>query len=319
VSSIRSLSGKTILLAGGTGFFGRSLLLFMEMLNVDPAPTVFVLSRKKSAGELKFQKLKVCFIESDVSSIDTGLLPEKIDYIIHAATTSGVSDYQEGYLSSAVIDGTKNLLMLAEKYNVRGFLFVSSGAVYDTSALKRPFKETDKTITPGSSRIENYAILKRKGEILCEEFWERTRIPVSVARSFAFTGRSMNPEGVFALTSFVKDALTSKKIHIHGSGQAVRSYLDQDDLARWLLEILLQNSVFDIVNVGSPKAISLRDLALLVSQKIDNVEIDIEGNSATDSYYVPDVTKASSVYGLAQSKSLDESLEEFIAAVKVLI
>jgi UDP-glucuronate decarboxylase len=64
--------------------------------------------------------------------------------------------------------------------------------------------------------------------------------------------------------NFIRDALWRDEIVVGGDGMPVRSYLDQRDLADWLVVLLMQGAANRAYNVGSDQAISIGELAHLV-------------------------------------------------------
>ena len=73
----------------------------------------------------------------------------------------------------------------------------------------------------------------------------------------------------------------------------------QDDLANWILTILLRSKKkFDIYNVGSDDPISIHKLAEILSKKykikfISNLNL----SNATD-HYLPNIEKAKKIFNL---------------------
>ena len=81
---------------------------------------------------------------------------------------------------------------------------------------------------------------------------------------------------------------------VKGDGTTVRSYLYADDLAEWLLTILIKGKTGEAYNVGSNEAITIADLAHLVSSCFKTKpEVIIKGKPSGEiDMYVPDVKKA---------------------------
>ena len=106
-----------------------------------------------------------------------------------------------------------------------------------------------------------------------------------------------------------------------GTGTAVRSYLDGDDMATWLLLALSSEaSVNTVIHVGSDHAITISELAHLVA---DRAEIDREGEervviegrtTAIDGRdrYVPSTDFTKSLLGVTGVTALSESIDEML-------
>jgi len=76
---------KTILITGGTGFFGKSLLDYIKSNNLDL--NVIILSHNHKNLTSSFKHIipkNVSFIDDDIRTFNINDI--KIDYVIHAAT-----------------------------------------------------------------------------------------------------------------------------------------------------------------------------------------------------------------------------------------
>ena len=116
---------------------------------------------------------------------------------------------------------------------------------------------------------------------------------------------------LYAIGNFIHDALTKDCIAVKGDGLAVRSYMDQEDLAIWLWRLLHDGKAGEAYNVGSDQAISIRDLAYLVRDILaPNKEVLIEGSSSYQrNRYVPSIQKARAQYQLGLKKGLKEAIQ----------
>ena len=313
--SVQDLKGKAILFVGGSGFFGKSVLDYVNDQKLDPRPEFIIVSRgQKSLGPDQWPHLKITHVQSGIESLSKENLPSKIDFIIHGATSTNTEGQDEAYLEKTLVQGTKNLLTIASELKPQGVLFLSSGAVYGlgrTEPIK--IKESDQHFAPTT---EPYGSYKLKAENLCADFYHSSSIPVSIARCFAFSGNHLPQDSHFAITNFIRDGKSKADIVIKGNGKAARSYMDQSDLAEWLITIMMKNDQLDIVNVGSPEAVSIRDLAGVVATFFPEIKISVLGQgNIPQNFYVPDTSKAFLDYGLSLKVSLRKSIERMIKVV----
>ena len=97
-----------------------------------------------------------------------------------------------------------------------------------------------------------------------------------------------------------------------GDGSPIRSYMDQRDLALWLLELLEHGPGGEAFNVGSDEAWSIGDLARLVRDLLaPHKPVRILGASSYNSprnVYVPSIDKAKATLGLSLRYSLSEAI-----------
>jgi dTDP-glucose 4,6-dehydratase len=157
-----------------------------------------------------------------------------------------------------------------------------------------------------------YGLGKRAAEHLCALYSQAYRLETVIARCFAFVGPDLPLDAHFAVGNFIRDALWADAIRVSGDGSPIRSYMDQTDLARWLMELLQRGVSGQAYNVGSPDAISIADLAYLVRDTIaPEKQVHILGKHVENdlrSRYIPDVSKARRELGLSNSVPLCKAI-----------
>ena len=147
-----------------------------------------------------------------------------------------------------------------------------------------------------------YGVAKRAAEHLCALYAVEYGLQTTIARCFAFVGSDLPLDVHFAIGNFIRDALQHGEIIVAGDGTPLRSYLDQYDLAQWLLTLLDHGKSGQAYNVGSDRAISIADLARLVRDTVaPGKPIRILGKTTGTSernLYVPCIDKARKELGL---------------------
>lgn len=307
---------KKIFFTGGTGFFGLAVLRFLHKNELYNDCNIYLFTRNiarfKSRCPKSIDLNNITFIEGDIL-LPTSFPENIFDYVIHAATdsTKGLKlDYIDR--STQIVEGTRNVLEWCKSGNVKKFLFVSSGGVY--GKIYKPVREND-NICPTMSNVDNtYSISKMFAEHLCFLYGNTYNFSVSVARCFSFIGRDLPRDAHFAAGNFLRDAEDNKPITIKGDGSPVRSFMDQEDLAHWLLSILFIGANNEIYNVGSDEEITIENLARLI-KKTFQLELPIikeyqsvVGQAKGRSYYVPNIEKAKSDLGLSLNFRLKDSI-----------
>ena len=134
-----------------------------------------------------------------------------------------------------------------------------------------------------------------------------------MARCFSFCGIDLPRTVHFAIGNFLEDALRNRSIKIKGDGTTVRSYLDQRDLADWLISIVKFGRAGEVYNVGSDEPITLADLARKIVSIINpelGVEVLGESMSVGRDIYVPSIEKIKNDLGVNKNVSLDESIDK---------
>lgn len=318
------LSGERLLLTGGTGFVGHSLLDYCAAAHEQGGgPQVWVLSRQPRAFLQRHPHWRNCawlhWIEGDLlGSFRSGhpayaqLQHAAATLFVHAAADT--HGKQPDDWIEQICTGTRDTLQFAHAQGVRRYLFVSSGAVYgrqpDTvAALAEDYPGAPDPTLPGSV----YGQAKRLAEQWCTVYQAKGSMACMIARCFAFAGPHLPLSGPYALGNFVHDALFAEQITLTGDGSPVRSYLHQGDMAHWLMWLLHHGKGGTAVNVGGATPISLLALAervrdLLAPQK-KVVVLGKPNPDAARSRYLPDTRRAQAL-GLAETRDLDTAILE---------
>ncbi len=298
------------LLTGGTGFFGRALIRIWQADEASRAPfgRVTVLSRDPHTfldhypnlshlPWLRFHAGDIC----DPTSLPRG---DGFTHVLHAAADSTLGPrltplvrYQQ------IVDGTRNLLEFAVAVGARRFLLTSSGGVYgsqpsEVGALAEDWPGSPDLCSPANA----YSLGKRAAEHLCALYQDAFGIEVVIGRCFAFVGPDLPLDVHFAIGNFIRDAVTRDAIVVAGDGSPLRTYLDQDDLAHWLLALLERGRPGEVYNVGSDEVISIAELAYRVRDLLaPDKPVRILGQRSEaghHSHYVPEIRKAQRELGL---------------------
>lgn len=318
------MKSREILLTGGTGFFGRALLRYWlhQAEEGKGIANVCVLSRNPQ----NFLKLYPEFSNHSWLNFHQGdilystSLPEKgqFSHVLHAASDSTIGPQLtplERYVQ--IVDGTRNLLDYATKKNISRVLLISSGAVYGPQPLDMVAISENYNGMPDPLRPENgYSVAKRCAEHLCALYRERHGIEILVARCFSFVGRDLPLNVHFAIGNFINDALKQKNISIDGDGRPIRTYLDQRDLARWLIKIMYEGHDGEAYNVGSDVAVTIEELAILVRDTLAPGKKILINNKASDgnfrNKYIPDISKARKQLHLEINYSLKQAIYDAV-------
>ena len=312
-----------LLLTGGTGFFGRALLrrwIDSEKYGIS-LPKVTVLSRSPESFLIRypefFGKKWLSFHKGNI--LDYTSLPHNktFTHIIHGATESTIGpSLQDLQRYDEIVNGTRNILNYAVKINVRRVLLTSSGGVYGPQPeTLGEIPESYLGIPDPLDPMSAYSMAKRASEHLCCLYNARFGVETVVARCFSFVGKDLPLNAHFAIGNFIYDAIHSDEITITGNGAPIRSYMDQADLANWLMCILDKGIAGHAYNVGSDKGIKISELAYLVRDILSPNKSVVFMDTATTfqgrNIYIPDIRVAKSELNLDVRISLNESIAQF--------
>jgi dTDP-glucose 4,6-dehydratase len=306
---------KTLLIIGGTGFFGNSILSYFSNSKILKRKfnKIIVISRNKLETFRYTKKLKknysVIKINCDILKLKK--LP-KADYVIYAAI---LKNYRDDYLA------VKKYTKLAKIYHSNSkILYTSSGAVYgiqpnNIKSFKEDYLKHHKKINFKKGYKKNYANFKLKSEKLFEELGN-FGLKVSIARCFAFVGEFLPLNLNFVIGNIIKNVLDKKIITINAKYKIYRSYMYSDDLVKWLFKILDHADMkCPIYNVGSNNTISIQKI-LKTLGKTYNLRVNIpQINNKISDYYIPNVNKAKKNIKLKNNYSSLQAIKKTIQLI----
>lgn len=291
---------STLLVIGGSGFFGKSILDYFQRSGLSKwgVDRVIAMSRNVERLNSEYPQLissRVKLVTGDIANIDS--LPEA-DIVIHAATSTDALSYftNKQIETDNIEQGTTNYCNLAPRYHYASkILYVSSGAVY--GAQPEGLTHISEDLLPFNldALIEgkrDYANGKIKSEEAIINLGEQG-MSVSIARCFSFVGSWLPRDQHFAIGNFIQDGLSGRPIKVNACKRVYRSYMYADDLVEWLLSIATHaNPACPVYNVGSDVEIEIRELAAMIAEHY-GVPIDLqEITDQSIDRYVPSVEKA---------------------------
>jgi dTDP-glucose 4,6-dehydratase len=307
---------STLLIIGGTGFFGKSILDAYNrgLLSAWGIDKVIVMSR--NATKLKFDNPELMLdtvelLDGDISTVD--FLP-KSDFVIHAAASTDASRYlsHDEEEKKNIISGTLNYCRLAHKFHKDSrIVFCSSGAVYGYQPKDIQHLTEDMAfgnIEKLDKVKKSYAYAKRDSECAIQELG-RAGLSVSIARCFSFIGKYLPRDKHFAIGNFIADGLAGRDINVKADRMVYRSYMYADDLVKWLMTLAENaNPQCPVYNVASDKEVEIKELADIVAN-IFNVRIKSSENSTKHvDRYIPSVEKADNELSLRNDYELKGSI-----------
>lgn len=266
-----SLSKAQILITGASGFVGHSLLRQLEFLQSRHDVKFSVTAQIRSGSVSLFSSVVDEMIVADFGQE----LPivHSPDIIFHCATPASailnIARPREMFdLNICAMDWILNNPLLIKKCPV--VVFTSSGAVYgeqpkDLSHIPEGWNAAPDPLSVGIA----YAEGKRVAEFLLSEAGRQGLVRPVIARLFAFSGIGLPLDRHYAIGNFVYDAITKQEIVIRGDGKTIRSYLDSEDMAIWLLRAATTAQPNFPLHIGSMKAITMYELANTVQCGIE--------------------------------------------------
>lgn len=254
---------KTILITGGAGFIGSHLCDYLinqghKVICVDS----FFSGKKENIVHLlknkNFKLIRHNIIYPLKDKFDS------LDEIYNLACPASPMQYQFDPILTlrTSVDGTRNMLDLARKYNAR-FLQASTSEVYG-DPIEHPQHEKYFGNVDPLGRRSCYDEGKRAAESLCKDYHEQYNADVRIVRLFNIYGPRMMFNDGRVISNFILQASLGDEITIHGNGEQSRSFMYIDDLlpAFDKLMSLTWEEVGSLpVNIGNPDERSIKSLA----------------------------------------------------------
>jgi UDP-glucuronate 4-epimerase len=266
------IEGKQFLVTGGAGFIGSHLV--DRLLAQRPARVVVVdnfdefydpqIKRANIADHVRRQDYRLAGVDiRDYEALKQIFAEHHFDAIIHLAARAGVRpSLSEPRLYTEVnINGTINLLELAERNGVRKLVFGSSSSVYGPAATP-PFRE-DAPLAP----ISPYAATKASGEMLAHTYSHLYGMNIVCLRFFTVYGARQRPD--LAIHKFARMIAGRSAIPIYGDGSARRDFTYIDDIVQGVMAAIEYDATpFEIINLGESQTITVNRMIELLEESL---------------------------------------------------
>jgi dTDP-glucose 4,6-dehydratase len=307
--------GKTVLITGGLGFIGTSLI---QRLLQNNEYNIIIFDKTRSSSwpkhlpkDIKIRK-RISIINGDITkrrSVDQAV--KRADVIVHMAArtnTFGSLHHATPTVITNVL-GTTMILESAAKHNIERFIFFSSSEVYGNQVENTPMDESHplNPITP-------YAASKVAGEKLAHSFFLTKHLPIIIFRPFNAYGPFQTLDKMIPI--FITKLLRDNPITLNHGGKPRRDWVFVDDHARAVIQALetpIEKVNGHVFNVGTGKATAIKDIAtkLLILLGKDKKLLTIIPSTSSQPETMGNVgisTKIASVLGWKPQTSLDEGL-----------
>jgi len=269
---MNSLKNCNVLVTGGAGFIGSTLV--RELIKVGANVIVY-------DNLLYGDKYNLSDIEKDMTLVIGDVISGKIfdtlkkyniNYVFNLAAEPYIPhsyDNPEKFFQVNV-NGTINLLSACRTFNVKRIIHVSTSEVYGTGQII-PMNEKH-PLNP----LSTYAVSKLAGDRAAFVFSYERNIPVVIVRPFNSYGpRETQP---YIIPEIIRQLFNGKTLHL-GNIDAKRDFTYVEDTALGMISAMTSNlTKGEVVNIGSNKSYSIKDIAILIGKEFgyDNIDIQID-------------------------------------------
>jgi UDP-glucose 4-epimerase len=247
------------LITGSAGFLGSALAnqLAREGHQVRGIDDLSTGDPQSVSGDIHFTRGDV----NDRPKLWT--LLQDIDCVYHLAARVSVQEsvlYPREY-NAVNVGGTVSLMEAMRDVGVRRVVQISSGAIYGDLG-EQPLRES---MTPNPR--SPYAVSKLAAEFYINtigDLWDIETVSLRVFNAFG-PGQHLPPSHPPVVPNFLRQALRSGSLVVHGDGMQTRDYVYVDDVVSAMVAASTAPNLDGLViNVGSGVETPVRDLARTV-------------------------------------------------------
>jgi nucleoside-diphosphate-sugar epimerase len=253
----------TTMITGAAGFIGRHLTstLLAEGVEVIGVDNFITSDREDLAALLRTPGFS--FYEMDVTSPAFREMAQSrpVDHIYHLACPTGVPNLGPLALEmlETCFDGTRAVLDVARMFNAT--VVLSSSAEVYGNPLVSPQDESYTGNVDTLGPRNGYEEGKRVAETLCGIYAQRYGADAKIARIFNTYGPGMSLRETRVVPAFVRAALRSEPITVHGDGSQLRCHTYVADMVDGLRRLASGGRAGIAYNLGSRTPMSVRALA----------------------------------------------------------
>lgn len=300
------ISGKNIIVTGGSGFIGSNLVEGLYKEN-----KVHVIDNMHTGSKENLEEANksgnVILHESDVKNINS--LGINADFIFHLGMYSASPMYRKNpHLVSDVVDGMISVLEYAKEHKAQ-VVFASTSSIYN--GLNPPHKED---MIPKVT--DYYTEARIATERLAELYSKLHGVNVAAMRFFSIYGRHEKSKGGYAnlITQFIWEIKKGESPVIYGDGTQKRDFVYVSDVVEALIRATSIKG-FEVLNVGTGKNYTVNEMvekinaALGTSMSPKYIEMPVS-NYVMET--LADTKKAEEMIGFKASVSLDEGIKRII-------
>ncbi len=248
-----------IYVAGHRGMVGSAILRKLQKEGFEN-----LIYKTSDELDLRNQQQVIDFFES-----------EKPDYVFMAAAKVGGIVANNTYRADFLYENLQiqnNVIHNAYKTKVKKLMFLGSSCIYPKLA-PQPLKESYLLTGVLENTNEPYAIAKIAGIKMCEAYRQQYNcnfISVMPTNLYGYHD-NYHPQNSHVLPALLRkfhEAATNNdpEVTIWGTGKPMREFLFSDDLADACLFLMQNYNEPELINVGTGKDLTIKDLAFLIKE-----------------------------------------------------
>lgn len=266
---------KTVLVTGATGLIGK--LCVKSLLNSGYNTQVIALVRDgEKAKNLFGESKRLSFLIQDINQRIS--ISRKVDYIIHAASTTSSKDFVEKPVETiyTALNGTRNILEFAKNKRIESMVYLSSLEVYGVNDFEDITENSYGYIDILNHR-SSYSESKKMVETMCISYGSEYGVPVRIARLAQTFGAGVAKSDNRVFAQFAKAVINKENIVLHTKGETKRNYCYTTDAVRAIFTILTKGENNNAYNVANESTYcSIAEMAHLLENEDTKVVYQID-------------------------------------------
>lgn len=270
-----------VLITGGLGNLGSWISKYLAQKGYK----IFILSR---SDKYELEGIEYTLIEADITDNHSlkKLEAITIDYCVHLASFNEffLPDYPQKALLINTL-GTRNLLEVLSKKNIKHFIYFSTFHVY---GVNKGIINEESPLMPKN----DYASTHLFAEYYCSQFKSTHDLNYTILRLTNSYGCPMDiinsNKWYLALNDLTLSAYKHKKILLQSNGEAQRDFIYMEDVANVVDKLLQKFPTNAIYNLSAKKSYKILELAKMVQsiyQQRYNALLPIKINSKDKTVY----------------------------------
>lgn len=305
---------KNVLVLGGNGFIGRNIV--KELSENNYRLILLVRNSKKCANYFDYNK-NITFVECDLKQsqlIESIFIEYKIDLVIHLISnlipSSSLADFNSEMRE--VVLPTFEILEILSNYKIVIVYFSSGGTIYgNVNELIDERQALNPINYYGYSKllIENHI-----------RFLNITRnLSYLILRPSNVYGRYQKIEAKQGFIAVALGKFMSKSsLEIWGNGEAVRDFIDVQDVSIGLRKIIESDVINTDFNIGSGEGMSLNEVVAIISTALqDKIEVIFKPKRDVDlDRMILNINKIKNYIDF-NPRSLKTGINEFIKIIRL--
>lgn len=295
---------ESLLITGSNGFVGRSIIDQIAKVDLNLLPRKLLLVTRRGLDFELPIKLKTITKTLNHDLTQKWNFDQEVSHIINLAA-DGTSSYYSTTANNTFSSIVTNLVLWVSTFQKLPRIFhASSGAC---SGI-RPLSESSTFFNIKSSFAQN----RLDAEIALKRASNDFGFELSIGRLFTFSGTHLLTKKQYAITDFIKSAITNNSIKVTGNPKTVRSYLHQDAMANWILQALICKETYTNLEIGSSDIVTIGELAEFIAHKT-SASISHPTNPHPGDVYLPNNQATKDKLGVSEGKNWKMAVEEMLS------